>query len=104
MPKRPRHHAAEVFGNSRPPCKRPGSPFMKLAKPGTQLFRWFAVAAFVTLAGCTKVAAPTQDGAADSVLKQVLQRGTLRVGDCLSFAPFGFYDQAGAPDGYDVDL
>lgn len=33
-----------------------------------------------------------------------MQRGTLRVGDCLSFAPFGFYDKDGNPDGYDVDL
>jgi polar amino acid transport system substrate-binding protein len=34
----------------------------------------------------------------------VLQRGTLRVGDCLTFAPFGFYDKDGNADGYDVDL
>jgi polar amino acid transport system substrate-binding protein len=34
----------------------------------------------------------------------VLSRGELRVADCLSFAPFGFKDDAGKPAGYDVDL
>ena len=61
--------------------------------------------ALLILAGCT----PTDDkkaaGAApQSALQTVLQRGTLRVGDCLSFAPFGFYDKDNNPDGYDVDL
>jgi polar amino acid transport system substrate-binding protein len=64
----------------------------------------FAVAGLLALAGCTKVATPAQGGAAESTLKQVLQRGTLRVGDCLTFAPFGFYSKDGQPDGYDVDL
>ena len=64
-----------------------------------------ATLALLTLAGCT----PTDDkkaaGAApQSTLQTVLQRGTLRVGDCLSFAPFGFYDKDNNPDGYDVDL
>jgi polar amino acid transport system substrate-binding protein len=58
----------------------------------------------LVFAGCTKIPTPEQSGAADSALKQVLQRGTLRVGDCLTFAPFGFYNKDGQPDGYDVDL
>ncbi|MEY8713136.1 amino acid ABC transporter substrate-binding protein [Mangrovibacter phragmitis] len=59
----------------------------------------------VTLAGCTPTEEKTGDNAQpQSALKTVLQRGTLRVGDCLSFAPFGFYDKQGNPDGYDVDL
>jgi len=77
---------------------------MRLVKESARIACLFAVAGLLTLAGCTKVATPTQDGAAESTLKAVLQRGTLRVGDCLSFAPFGFYNKDGAADGYDVDL
>ncbi|MCQ8230299.1 MULTISPECIES: ABC transporter substrate-binding protein [Pantoea] len=59
----------------------------------------------LTLAGCTPTEEKKEAGAApQSALQTVLQRGTLRVGDCLSFAPFGFYDKDGNPDGYDVDL
>ena len=77
---------------------------MRLVKESARIACLFAVAGLLTLAGCTKVAAPARDGATESTLKTVLQRGTLRVGDCLSFAPFGFYNKDGAPDGYDVDL
>ncbi|OON38466.1 amino acid ABC transporter substrate-binding protein [Izhakiella australiensis] len=60
----------------------------------------------ISLMGCTPTDKNTQTagGAPTSTLQTVLQRGTLKVGDCLSFAPFGFYDKAGNPDGYDVDL
>ena len=67
----------------------------------------FGAAALVLLAltGCTPTEEKKEAGAApQSTLQIVLQRGTLRVGDCLSFAPFGFYDKEGNPDGYDVDL
>jgi len=77
---------------------------MRLVKESARIACLFAVAGLLTLAGCTKVATPVQDGTAESTLKAVLQRGTLRVGDCLSFAPFGFYNKDGAADGYDVDL
>ncbi|UPT56130.1 transporter substrate-binding domain-containing protein [Dickeya zeae] len=72
-------------------------------KINTRLFASALV--LLTLAGCTPTDEKKADNAApQSALQTVLQRGTLRVGDCLSFAPFGFYDQAGNPDGYDVDL
>ncbi|MEN0614789.1 transporter substrate-binding domain-containing protein [Klebsiella indica] len=59
----------------------------------------------LTVAGCTPNEEKKEAGAVpQSALQTVLQRGTLRVGDCLSFAPFGFYDKDGNPDGYDVDL
>ncbi|WP_248323870.1 MULTISPECIES: transporter substrate-binding domain-containing protein [unclassified Caballeronia] len=60
----------------------------------------------IALTACTKVSTPAESPAASSssTLQAVLQRGTLRVGDCLTFAPFGFYDKDGQPDGYDVDL
>ncbi|MDR5775539.1 transporter substrate-binding domain-containing protein [Caballeronia sp. LP006] len=77
---------------------------MKLVRESARFARWVAIAGLVALAACSKVEAPAQDGAASSTLKTVLQRGTLRVGDCLSFAPFGFYNKDGQPDGYDVDL
>lgn len=79
---------------------------MKLAKRGAAAGLFLALAGLFATAGCTKVSSPAQGeaAAAPSTLQAVLQRGTLRVGDCLSFAPFGFYDKNGQPDGYDVDL
>ena len=77
---------------------------MRIVRESARVACWFAVAGLLVLAGCTKIATPEAGGAADSALKQVLQRGTLRVGDCLTFAPFGFYNKDGQPDGYDVDL
>jgi len=71
------------------------------------LFAATAVSGLLVLSACTKVATPEQGPAAAapaSTLQAVLQRGTLRVGDCLTFAPFGFYDKDGNADGYDVDL
>lgn len=68
------------------------------------------VLATLSLVGCTPgTAGDASDAsfestATSSALKTVLERGTVRVGDCLSFAPFGFKDESGAPDGYDVDI
>ncbi len=65
------------------------------------------ILASVVLVGCT----PEPEGgggfeaaAESSTLKTVLERGTLKVGDCLSFAPFGFKNEDGDPEGYDVDI
>jgi len=78
---------------------------MTLAKRGTKAAYLFALAGLLAMTACTKVSTPDQAaGPAASTLQAVLQRGTLRVGDCLTFAPFGFYDKSGQPDGYDVDL
>lgn len=63
-----------------------------------------ALATVTAVAGCSAGAASGTSSAADSLLKQVQQRGVLRVGDCLSFAPFGFYNKSGQPEGYDVDI
>ena len=63
--------------------------------------------AALSLAGCTPGTSTPGDassGSAGSTLQSVLQSGTVRVGDCLSFAPFGFYGSDGNPSGYDVDL
>ncbi|KMZ11768.1 Lysine-arginine-ornithine-binding periplasmic protein precursor [Candidatus Burkholderia humilis] len=77
---------------------------MKPARESAKYARWFVAIGLIALAACSKVETPAQDGSSNSILKQVLQRGMLRVGDCLSFAPFGFYNKDGQPDGYDVDL
>jgi polar amino acid transport system substrate-binding protein len=77
---------------------------MKSVRERARFVRWLAAVGLIALAACSKVETPAQDGSSSSILKQVLQRGTLRVGDCLSFAPFGFYNKDGQPDGYDVDL
>src|SRR6201994_2869682 len=79
---------------------------MKLSTLGARTVSLFVIGAALALSACTKVSTPAEGGATagSSTLQAVLQRGTLRVGDCLTFAPFGFYDKAGQPDGYDVDL
>ena len=66
--------------------------------------------ASAALVGCTPDGESGSDEssfegvAGSSTLKDVLDEGKLLVGDCLSFAPFGFKDEAGEPDGYDVDI
>ncbi len=79
---------------------------MKLAIRGAYAAGSLVLAGLLAMSGCTKVSTPDQAAASasSSTLQAVLQRGTLRVGDCLTFAPFGFYDANGQPDGYDVDL
>jgi polar amino acid transport system substrate-binding protein len=54
----------------------------------------------LVLAACSS----SSSNAAPDKLQQVISAGTLKVADCLSFAPFGFMDQSGAPSGYDVDI
>ena len=66
-----------------------------------------AVVGSMVFAGCTSTKKDTTasaGGAKDSVLKTIQQSGTVRVADCLSFAPFGFKDASGNPDGYDIDI
>ncbi|WP_026350131.1 transporter substrate-binding domain-containing protein [Bordetella sp. FB-8] len=77
---------------------------MKLVRASAKIACAITMAGLLSIAGCTKTAPRAQDASASSTLQKVLQRGMLRVGDCLSFAPFGFMDQNGKPDGYDVDL
>ncbi|PTB20082.1 amino acid ABC transporter substrate-binding protein [Trinickia symbiotica] len=77
---------------------------MRVVRHSANLLVIAAAAALMLLAACTKVSTPGQDASSASALQSVLQRGTLRVGDCLTFAPFGFYNKDGQPDGYDVDL
>jgi polar amino acid transport system substrate-binding protein len=66
------------------------------------------ILATAALVGCTPENTSEGGGfeatADSSTLKTVLERGTLKVGDCLSFAPFGFKNEAGDPEGYDVDI
>jgi polar amino acid transport system substrate-binding protein len=80
---------------------------MKLTKTGAVAL---VGALTLVLAGCTPGSSgdSSKDAGAgsgtSSALTTVLQRGTLRVGDCLSFAPFGYKDKDGKPAGYDVDI
>lgn len=63
-----------------------------------------AVTALSTLSACSRAGGAPGASASSSLLKQIQERGTIRVGDCLSFAPFGFFNKQGKPDGYDVDI
>jgi polar amino acid transport system substrate-binding protein len=47
---------------------------------------------------------PRRQDASTSVLTQIQERGTLRVGMSLQFPPQGFRDDDGEPAGYDVEL
>ena len=61
----------------------------------------------MAFAGCTSTktdSTASAGGAKDSALKTIQQSGNIRVADCLSFAPFGFKNASGDPDGYDVDI
>jgi polar amino acid transport system substrate-binding protein len=67
--------------------------------------RWSTLIAVLALVAL--VASGCGSGASDAKtdkLQQVLTAGKVRVADCLSFAPFGFMDEAGKPAGYDVDI
>ena len=61
-----------------------------------------AIIVLVALAGCSS--SPNNSTSTSDTLQQVLKNGTVRVADCISFAPFGFYDASGAAQGYDVDI
>lgn len=67
-----------------------------------------AAAVVLGVAACSPSPAASDSGGGGNgggtVMADVLQRGTLRVADCLSFAPFGFTDESGKPQGYDVDI
>ena len=54
--------------------------------------------------GSSSNSGASSGGGSNDVLSAVLKRGEVRVADCLSFAPFGFYDKSGNPKGYDVDI
>ncbi|MFV0461932.1 MAG: transporter substrate-binding domain-containing protein [Nostocoides sp.] len=59
----------------------------------------------VSMTACSPSPKPTANAATgNNVLQSVLERGKLRVADCLSFAPFGYTNEAGKPEGYDIDI
>lgn len=80
---------------------------MKNMKPKARIIATLAVTAVaaMALAGCTPTAnSATTGGQQSSALKAIQDRGVIRIADCLSFAPFGFTNAAGKPDGYDIDM
>ncbi len=66
---------------------------------GTRLTAGLVLIAMV-LTGCSS----TDSNTGKDKLQEVISAGKVRVGDCLSFAPFGFMDENGKPAGYDVDI
>ena len=63
-----------------------------------------ATVVLAPVAACTPMPSGGGAAAADSALKHVLAAGTVKVASCLSFTPFGFTNDKGQPDGYDVDI
>lgn len=65
-----------------------------------------AIIVLFAAAGCGSSQSSSNPGTATGgdVLQKVLKNGVVNVADCLSFAPFGFYDANGKPEGYDVDI
>lgn len=64
------------------------------------------VAVMISMVACSKPSAPSGSGevAQTGTLQKVLKNKKLVAGVILSFPPFGFKDEAGEPQGYDVDL
>jgi polar amino acid transport system substrate-binding protein len=78
---------------------------MKSKRSISKVVAAFAAACLVPVAAaCTPMPSGAGAVAADSALKHVLTTGTVKVATCLSFTPFGFTNQQGRPDGYDVDI
>jgi polar amino acid transport system substrate-binding protein len=40
----------------------------------------------------------------NDILKQVIQRGTLLVGECMGLAPYAMYNASNTPEGYNIDI
>lgn len=71
------------------------------------LLRWkrsvaAAVAAATTLS--TLAACSNGSGGGSDDLASIKSSHTIKIADCLTFKPFGFYGSNGKPQGYDVDL
>lgn len=63
-----------------------------------------AMALVLTVSACTSGGGETSAKAEVSVLDQIIERGSVRVGVCLTLAPFGFYDAKGVEVGFDIDI
>ena len=48
--------------------------------------------------------APLQAGAGDSLLDEIIDRGTIKIGSTLQYPPQMYRDENGDPAGYDVEL
>jgi polar amino acid transport system substrate-binding protein len=76
----------------------------------SNFMKWSAVAVTFAIAGATLTTVGSTAGASSSKssggqeLANIISSGTVRVADCLSFAPFGFYSKNGKAEGYDVDI
>ncbi|UUZ84590.1 transporter substrate-binding domain-containing protein [Paenibacillus sp. P26] len=57
-----------------------------------------------SLTGCSGSTVAPGNGVESSILTKVVQSKKLKVGVILSYPPFGFKDDKGNPQGYDVDI
>ena len=64
------------------------------------------IVAVVALAAPLVACGPSggSGGQGEDVLDAVMQRGTVRVGECMGLPPYGMYDAKNNPEGYDVDI
>ncbi|MEB3100951.1 ABC transporter substrate-binding protein [Ferviditalea candida] len=62
------------------------------------------VIALFTVMGCSKDTASNSGNQSVSTLQKVIQSKKMTAGVILSFPPFGFKDEKGNPQGYDVDM
>ncbi|WP_248930291.1 transporter substrate-binding domain-containing protein [Paenibacillus hamazuiensis] len=63
-----------------------------------------SLALVLSLTGCFGSTAAPGNGVENSILAKVVQSKKLKVGVILSYPPFGFKDEKGNPQGYDVDI
>jgi polar amino acid transport system substrate-binding protein len=86
---------ASMWTLEAPSARRTAKPMMLVA----------ALLLVVAAAGCSAKKDTAAAGAGGGgKLADIVKNKKVRVADCLSFAPFGYKDAAGAPIGYDVDI
>ena len=74
-----------------------------MAGPWRRAAKTAMVGVGMLLGAAAMFPAQAQDASSD-ILKQVLERGTVRVGECMGLAPFGVYNANNEPEGYDIDI
>lgn len=73
----------------------------------THEIRWSFLCLLIGLAlFAMPQAAQSQDSelSDNDILKRVVQRGTLLVGECVGLAPFAVYNESNTPEGYNIDI
>jgi polar amino acid transport system substrate-binding protein len=61
-------------------------------------------AAALAVAACSGSSGSNSSGSGKDALKTVVDRGTVRVGECMGLPPYATYKKDNKPEGYDIDI